>query len=216
MIIVARAADGFVVAADSRTCSGNLPYTIETNEAVKIRVHTFGSDGYVTASSGRARINGQPIANVEKRFVDEHGGAACLPSPTEFAEYLLRRSNGSISLNGVVATAIWVNASTRGYASSACTRMSPRPTAPHVPHLDVPAVSTTKNTNAPALPEQESRPIHIRDTIPGAAARQTEKAPWNGCACPSDPTEAVPRSPSLSAPFTGTASNAPRSLDFHW
>ncbi|WP_138998834.1 hypothetical protein [Rhodococcus zopfii] len=90
VIIVARATNGFVVAADSRTCSGNLPYTIETDDAVKVRVHTFGSGGYVTASSGRAKINGQPIGEVEKRFIEEQVSAGRVPTPRGLARRLRR------------------------------------------------------------------------------------------------------------------------------
>lgn len=88
VIILARATDGFVVAADSRTCSNDLPRAIDDDMATKVRVYRFGSRGYITASSGRARIAGVTIADVEARFVAEREGMRAIPTPEEFAEYL--------------------------------------------------------------------------------------------------------------------------------
>ncbi|MDH6293155.1 hypothetical protein [Rhodococcus opacus] len=89
VIILARATDGFVVAAaDGRTCTNDLPKDIDDDCAVKVRVHRFGPGGYITASSGRARIGKVPIAEVEARFVAGLGEKHGTPSPREFAEYL--------------------------------------------------------------------------------------------------------------------------------
>lgn len=88
VIILARATDGFVVTADGRTCTNDLPKDIDDDCAVKVHVHRFGPGGYITASSGRARIGGVPIADVETRFVAELEETHGIPSPKEFAEFL--------------------------------------------------------------------------------------------------------------------------------
>lgn len=85
VIILARATDGFVVAADGRTCTNDV---IDDDCAVKVRVHRFGPGGYITASSGRARIGGVSIADIEARFVAEREETDAVPSPRDLAEYL--------------------------------------------------------------------------------------------------------------------------------
>ncbi|QIX54002.1 hypothetical protein [Rhodococcus sp. DMU1] len=88
VIILARATDGFVVTSDGRTCTNDLPKDIYDDCAVKVRVHRFGPGGYITASSGRARIGSAPIADVEARYVAQLKDTHEIPSPKAFAEYL--------------------------------------------------------------------------------------------------------------------------------
>jgi hypothetical protein len=89
VILFARATNGYAVAADGRTCSPNLPKSIETDDAEKVRVHYVGEGGYVTASSGRAWIGGEPISTIEKAFVNDRSAeGAGISGPDDFVNHL--------------------------------------------------------------------------------------------------------------------------------
>ncbi|OZD01187.1 hypothetical protein CH275_20955 [Rhodococcus sp. 06-235-1A] len=86
VILFARATSGYVIASDGRTCSPNLPKHIETDTAKKIRWYHIGEGGYVTASSGRAWIGGDPISKIEEEIVDQFGGS--ITSPAHFIAHI--------------------------------------------------------------------------------------------------------------------------------
>lgn len=76
VIVLARATNGLVVAADGRTCIQDpvdSPPKVLDNKARKVRVHRVGDSGWVTASSGRATFRkGTTVADVLDQFWSEH------------------------------------------------------------------------------------------------------------------------------------------------
>lgn len=89
VIILARASNGVVVAADGRTCIGSPPEEHDDN-AQKVRVHRTGSGGLVTASSGRATFGtNKTIAEVIDVFWNGRTAAGAeVAGPRDVAEYL--------------------------------------------------------------------------------------------------------------------------------
>ncbi|MBM4474054.1 hypothetical protein GS456_01095 [Rhodococcus hoagii] len=69
VLIVAHARDGVVFAADGRTCLPGPPSTIDIDDAKKVRVHRYGSRGLIAGSSGRAKIGGKRLHEIEAEFI---------------------------------------------------------------------------------------------------------------------------------------------------